>query len=141
MLRYVGETEATVWVEPDSPCEVELNDARTRTFHVEGHHYALVELTGLEPGSSFAYEVRLDGRRACPRREPRSRRVLSVPSRTTESCDSSSARAGCRFRTSPLRAPSLGRRARAGDRCPAHHGPRDARRRPRRLAARGAHAR
>jgi hypothetical protein len=45
MLRYVGETEATVWVETDAPCEVEVNDARSRTFHVEGHHFALVELT------------------------------------------------------------------------------------------------
>jgi hypothetical protein len=66
MLRYVGETEATIWVETESACEVEVNDARTRTFHVEGHHYALVELTGLERGSSFEYEVRLDGRRVWP---------------------------------------------------------------------------
>ena len=66
MLRYVGETEATVWVETDGPCEVAVNEASTRTFHVEGHHYALVELEGLEPGSQTEYEVRLDGRRVWP---------------------------------------------------------------------------
>ena len=66
MLRFVGETEATVWVETDAPCEVEVNEARSRTFHVEGHHFALVELTDLVPGSTTEYEVRLDGRRVWP---------------------------------------------------------------------------
>jgi hypothetical protein len=66
MLRYVGESEATVWVETDAPCEVDVHGARASTFHIEGHHYALVELTGLEPGSSTEYEVRLDGRLVWP---------------------------------------------------------------------------
>ena len=33
----------------------------TRTFHVEGHHYALVLVTDLEPGTTTPYEVELDG--------------------------------------------------------------------------------
>ena len=36
------------------------------TFHVEGHHYALVCLDGLEPGRMHEYEVHLDGERAWP---------------------------------------------------------------------------
>ena len=36
MLRYVSETEATVWVETDAPCEVEVLGRRERTFCVEG---------------------------------------------------------------------------------------------------------
>ncbi len=39
---------------------------RARTFHVDGHHYALVHCTGLEPGSTTPYEVRLDGVRMWP---------------------------------------------------------------------------
>jgi phosphodiesterase/alkaline phosphatase D-like protein len=36
------------------------------TFHVAGHHYALVVLQGLEPGSSTRYDVRIDGSVAWP---------------------------------------------------------------------------
>jgi hypothetical protein len=59
--RYAGETEATVWVETSDPCEVEVLGQSERTFCVEGHHYALLMLTGLEPGTTYPYEVRLDG--------------------------------------------------------------------------------
>ena len=34
LLRYVGETEATVWVETDSPCEVEVLGCSEPTFTV-----------------------------------------------------------------------------------------------------------
>jgi hypothetical protein len=61
LLRYAGTTTATVWVETDRPTEVEVLGARARTFQVEGHHYALVLVEGLEPGSVTPYEVRLDG--------------------------------------------------------------------------------
>ncbi len=67
LLRYVGETEATVWVETDSPCEVEVLGHRERTFTVDGHHFALVCVEGLEPGSETRYEVALDGERRWPR--------------------------------------------------------------------------
>jgi len=61
LLRYVSETEATVWVETDGPCEVEVLGRREPTFGVAGHHYALVRIEGLEPGGTYEYEVRLDG--------------------------------------------------------------------------------
>ena len=61
VLRYVGEREATVWVETDCACEVEVLGARTPTFEVDGHHYALVLVRGLEPGTSTPYEVHVDG--------------------------------------------------------------------------------
>jgi PhoD-like phosphatase len=66
LLRYVGETEATVWVETDEPCEVTVLDKTEPTFHVEGHNYALVYIGGLEPGSATPYEVHLNGDKAWP---------------------------------------------------------------------------
>ena len=66
MLRYVGEQTAVVWVETDRPCEVGVLSATAPTFHVEGHHYALLRIDGLEPGTPHEYEVILDGERAWP---------------------------------------------------------------------------
>jgi phosphodiesterase/alkaline phosphatase D-like protein len=66
LLRHVGTTDATVWVETDAPCEVEVLGCRERTWTVAGHHYALVVVTGIEPGTSNEYEVRLDGELAWP---------------------------------------------------------------------------
>jgi phosphodiesterase/alkaline phosphatase D-like protein len=65
LLRHVGERDATVWVESDTPCDVEVRVGVVRahepTFTIAGHHYALVVVTGLEPSSSSPYDVRLDG--------------------------------------------------------------------------------
>ncbi len=66
LLRYVGETEATVWVETDAPCEVEVLGRCEPTFTVEARHYALVRIEGLEPDSFNEYEVALDGERRWP---------------------------------------------------------------------------
>jgi PhoD-like phosphatase len=66
LLRYVGTTQATVWVETDAACEVAVLGARKRTFCVEGHHYALVAVDGLTPGTATPYDVRLDGHRVWP---------------------------------------------------------------------------
>ena len=66
LLRYAGEDDATIWVETDAACEVEVLGCRERTFHVEGHHYALVHCTGLEPAATIPYEVRLDGEKVWP---------------------------------------------------------------------------
>jgi PhoD-like phosphatase len=66
LLRYVGENEAVVWVETDVPCEVEVLGTRERTFHVAGHHYALVCCGDLRPGSWHEYEVHIDGERVWP---------------------------------------------------------------------------
>jgi PhoD-like phosphatase len=67
LLRYVGETDAVLWVETDSACEVEILGTRERTFCVCGHHYALVCCGDLEPGTWHEYEVLLDGERVWPR--------------------------------------------------------------------------
>lgn len=66
LLRYVGRTDATVWVETAAACTVEVLGARARTFVVHGHHYALVRVQGLQPGTQTAYEVHLDGERVWP---------------------------------------------------------------------------
>ncbi len=66
LLRYVGETEAVVWVETDEECEVEVLGTTEPTFCVAGHHYAIVCVDGLEPGETRAYEVALDGRSRWP---------------------------------------------------------------------------
>jgi hypothetical protein len=66
MVRYVSDREATVWVETDAPCEVEVLGRTQRTFTVDDHHYALVCIDELEPGSLNEYEVTLDGERVWP---------------------------------------------------------------------------
>jgi hypothetical protein len=64
LLRYVDETSAAVWVETDGPATVTVTrgaaTASAGTFVVHDHHYALVELDGLEPGTTEAYTVAVD---------------------------------------------------------------------------------
>jgi hypothetical protein len=66
ILRYVAETEATVWVQTDVACEVAILGRATPTFAVGERHYALVVLRDLDPGSSTEYTVTLDGERRWP---------------------------------------------------------------------------
>ena len=70
LLRYTGAHNATIWVETGAACEVEVlvdgSSHRSRTFQVEDHHYALVRITGLEPGSYYEYSVMLDGQTVWP---------------------------------------------------------------------------
>jgi hypothetical protein len=66
LLRYVGETEAVIWVETDEACEVEVLGHSEPTFCVAGHHFGLVIVDGLEPGSTTEYEVALNGERRWP---------------------------------------------------------------------------
>jgi len=61
MLRFVSATSATIWVETDGPCTVRILGHTASTFCVCGHHYALVIIEGLPPGSVSEYEVELDG--------------------------------------------------------------------------------
>ncbi|KPI14090.1 Alkaline phosphatase D-related protein [Actinobacteria bacterium OK006] len=66
LLRYVDGSSATFWVEASRPCTAEVRCAdgargSARTFQVAGHHYALVPVSGLTPGTDTAYEVLLDG--------------------------------------------------------------------------------
>jgi len=82
LLRYVGETEAVIWVETEEECEVEVLGNTEKTFRVCGHHYALVVVDGLEPGSTTPYEVALDGVKRWP--EPDSEFPPSVIRTITE---------------------------------------------------------
>lgn len=66
LLRHVSDTSACVWVETDRPCEVRVLDTTARTFTVHDHHYALVEIDRLSPGSATPYEVVLDDERVWP---------------------------------------------------------------------------
>jgi len=66
LLRYVDHDSATVWVETDRSCEVEVLGHREPTWEVHGHHYAVVVLRGLERGAPTPYDVRLDGHVAWP---------------------------------------------------------------------------
>ncbi|MFG2952265.1 alkaline phosphatase D family protein [Streptomyces sp. NPDC048291] len=71
LLRYTDGSSATVWVEASRPCtaEVRCSDGAggtARTFQVAGHHYALVPVTGLTPGTSPSYDVLLDGAHVWP---------------------------------------------------------------------------
>ena len=61
LLRYVSETEATVWVETDRACQAEILGHQARTFEVSGHHYGLVVIRDLQPGTAYEYQVVLDG--------------------------------------------------------------------------------
>ncbi|MFF2507019.1 alkaline phosphatase D family protein [Streptomyces sp. NPDC058067] len=71
LLRFVDGSAATVWIEASRPCTAEVRCAdgssgHTRTFQICGHHYALIPVTGLTPGSTTAYEVLLDGVQVWP---------------------------------------------------------------------------
>ena len=65
LLRYVDATSAAVWVETRDAARVVVRAAgrawEARTFAAHGHHYALVEVAGLQPGSIEAYTVEVDG--------------------------------------------------------------------------------
>ncbi|MET8767103.1 alkaline phosphatase D family protein [Streptomyces sp. NPDC004658] len=65
LLRYTDGSCATVWVEASGPCTARVScsggaGGTAATFQVAGHHYALVTVTGLEPGTAPSYEVFLD---------------------------------------------------------------------------------
>src|SRR4029453_19496312 len=81
LLRYVGETQATVWVETDAAAQVEVPVSpvgvrgRAPTFAFQDHHYALVQIDGLEPDRVYTYTVELDGGRGWPRAGPGGRAV------------------------------------------------------------------
>jgi hypothetical protein len=66
LLRYAGRTDATVWVETDADCEVEVLGCSSRTFRVGDHRYAIVHVVGFRPGLAREYEVRLDGKKVWP---------------------------------------------------------------------------
>jgi phosphodiesterase/alkaline phosphatase D-like protein len=66
VLRHVGQTTASVWVQTGQAARVDVVTEGTgvgtaRTFEVAGHHFALVAVTGLPPDSTVAYRVLVDG--------------------------------------------------------------------------------
>lgn len=88
MMRYVDETSASIWVETLRAAEVTVraggNGWAARTFAVHGHHYALVEVTGLEPGTVTPYTLEVDGNQVWPEPEsdlPPSKITALVPGR------------------------------------------------------------
>ncbi|RSN48770.1 alkaline phosphatase [Streptomyces sp. WAC 04229] len=104
LLRYTDGSCATVWVETNRPCTAEVRCAdgargTTRTFQVAGHHYALVAVSGLTPGTSTEYEVLLDGTRAWP--PPDSPFPPSVISTPTEEDGLRVAFGSCRWAAPP----------------------------------------
>jgi PhoD-like phosphatase len=66
LLRHVGRETATIWVEIDQSCRVKILDTEEATFEVAGHHYALIQLHGLSPGTETAYTVDVDGEQVWP---------------------------------------------------------------------------
>src|SRR3954465_2599754 len=66
LLRYADDREATVWVETDEPCTVSVLGHERRTFCAFGHHYALVRVEGLEPGSCTPDGAALAGETVWP---------------------------------------------------------------------------
>lgn len=69
-MRYVDETSASIWVETLSAARVSVRAGgmnwEAGTFAVHGHHYALVEADGIEPGSVLPYTVEIDGVQVWP---------------------------------------------------------------------------
>lgn len=71
LLRYVDGSSATIWVEASRPCTAEVRcpdgaGGESRTFQIAGHHYALIPVTGLTPGTRSPYQVLLDGVQVWP---------------------------------------------------------------------------
>ena len=63
LVRYVDHDSATIWVETADTdlvtVTIEDRSWSAPTFAVHGHHYALVEVDGLEPGTVSPYAVTL----------------------------------------------------------------------------------
>jgi len=70
MLRHVDEVSASIWVETLQSARVTVTAGETswsaRTFAVHGHHYALIAVEGLRPGSTTPYTVSIDGAEVWP---------------------------------------------------------------------------
>lgn len=70
LVRYVDETSASIWVETRDGGRVSVRAEdkswHAPTFRVHGHHYALVVVDGLAPGSVSPYTVEVDADRVWP---------------------------------------------------------------------------
>jgi hypothetical protein len=74
LLRFVDESSATIWLETAEAATVVLEagavTASARTFAAHGHHYALLEVTGLPVGTTTPYRVLVDGVAVWPSNAP-----------------------------------------------------------------------
>jgi len=72
LVRHVDEDTAAIWVQTSAATQVTVHldehdqSWSTPTFTVHGHHYALVEVTGLAAGTDAEYRVELDGTQVWP---------------------------------------------------------------------------
>jgi hypothetical protein len=70
LLRHVDETSASIWVETSGPTIVRVNAgqhvADAATFAVHGHHYALVCLDDVWPGTRTPYRIEIEGATVWP---------------------------------------------------------------------------
>ncbi|TFD58970.1 alkaline phosphatase family protein [Cryobacterium suzukii] len=70
MMRYVDDVSASIWCETRDAAQVVVSIAgrswAARTFAVHGHHYALVQVDGLQPNVILPYTVDIDGTRVWP---------------------------------------------------------------------------
>jgi hypothetical protein len=70
LLRYVDEIRAVIWVEVGEAGAVRVRAGerawQARTFTVHGHHYAVIDVSGLEPGTVTEYTVDIGGRVVWP---------------------------------------------------------------------------
>ena len=75
LLRHVGATDATIWVETDAPCEVGSSAAVNAPGRSRGHHYALVASTVWSPGPARRTRCgwTATGSGRCPTSRPPSR--------------------------------------------------------------------
>lgn len=103
LLRH---TDATIWVETDGPCTIEILDRRSETFEVCGHHYGIVTLDGLPAGVTYPYSVALNGVRKWPDCD------ASVPPSVLRTIDPSAALrlmfGSCRVTSWQTRGPGVG---------------------------------
>ncbi|NDZ74318.1 alkaline phosphatase family protein [Streptomyces sp. SID10362] len=104
LLRYADGSCATVWVETSGPCTAEVRCAdgargTAGTFRVAGHHYALVPVDGLTPGTATEYEALLDGASVWP--PPDSRFPPSVIATPTDDDGMRVAFGSCRWAAPP----------------------------------------
>ncbi|WP_104191122.1 hypothetical protein [Cryobacterium sp. Y82] len=70
IMRYVDDVSASIWCETRDAARVVVTAAgrswAARSFAVHAHHYALVQVDGLQPNSSLPYTVDIDGTRVWP---------------------------------------------------------------------------
>ncbi|HEX6874499.1 MAG TPA: alkaline phosphatase D family protein [Nocardioidaceae bacterium] len=70
LMRHVDQTSASIWVETRDAATVAVRVGdrswTAPTFGVHGHHFALVEVDGLEAGAKHEYQVDVDGTTVWP---------------------------------------------------------------------------